>query len=431
MEENSSPMAYLTDYYNNICTSCVQIQTLIENGYLEQADVEIKNCTKKINDLISKQVFLPGIHVSIFNKVLQELKQNTIQLKDLINKKSAASNAQNSTQIPSTSPSVDNKNQVNLKNCEINTLGQGFQNIAGLQEIKSALTSNVILPFKQPQLFKGLKLNCILLFGPPGTGKTKLVLATAAEAGAKLISISSSDILSPYVGESEKFIAKTFNQIKTSGEPTILFIDEIDSLCRSRKENEADHSRRVKTEFLCQLSTFTEIPHVYLICATNCPWQLDVAFKRRFQRHLFVPLPNPCERYEIFKLFTRSTPLEKFEHLLETIVHQTEGYSGSDIERFIGHALVKSIERLQHIHVWIKLKDEMYVPYTPNNNYDGVWEDIKTCKIDELPPNSIQLPETTEADVLEALKESRASITSDEYKKYENYVILLTKLKIK
>nr|XP_022920091.1 vacuolar protein sorting-associated protein 4-like [Onthophagus taurus] len=369
MEENSSPMAYLTDYYNNICTSCVQIQTLIENGYLEQADVEIKNCTKKINDLISKQVFLPGIHVSIFNKVLQELKQNTIQLKDLIKKKSAASNAQNSTQIPSTSPSVDNKNQVNLKNCEINTLGQGFQNIAGLQEIKSALTSNVILPFKQPQLFKGLKLNCILLFGPPGTGKTKLVLATAAEAGAKLISISSSDILSPYVGESEK----------------------------------------VKTEFLCQLSTFTEIPHVYLICATNCPWQLDVAFKRRFQRHLFVPLPNPCERYEIFKLFTRSTPLEKFEHLLETIVHQTEGYSGSDIERFIGHALVKSIERLQHIHVWIKLKDEMYVPYTPNNNYDGVWEDIKTCKIDELPPNSIQLPETTEADVLEALKESRAS----------------------
>lgn len=159
-----------------------------------------------------------------------------------------------------------------------------WEDVAGLEAAKESLKEAVILPIKFPHLFTGKRTpwRGILLYGPPGTGKSFLAKAVATEAKSTFFSVSSSDLVSKWMGESERLVKQLF-QMARENKPAIIFVDEIDSLCGTRGEGESEASRRIKTEFLVQMNGVgNDMQGVLILGATNIPWALDVAIKRRF-----------------------------------------------------------------------------------------------------------------------------------------------------
>ncbi|XP_043937570.1 vacuolar protein sorting-associated protein 4A [Protopterus annectens] len=159
-----------------------------------------------------------------------------------------------------------------------------WNDVAGLESAKEALKEAVILPIKFPHLFTGKRTpwRGILLFGPPGTGKSYLAKAVATEANnSTFFSVSSSDLMSKWLGESEKLVKSLF-ELARQHKPSIIFIDEVDSLCGSRNENESEAARRIKTEFLVQMQGVgNNNDGILVLGATNIPWVLDSAIRRR------------------------------------------------------------------------------------------------------------------------------------------------------
>jgi vacuolar protein-sorting-associated protein 4 len=163
-----------------------------------------------------------------------------------------------------------------------------WDDIAGLELAKEALKEAVILPVKFPQLFTGNRkpTSGILLYGPPGTGKSYLAKAVATEANSTFFSVSSSDLVSKWMGESERLVKQLFTMAREN-KPAIIFIDEVDALCGPRGEGESEASRRIKTELLVQMNGVgNDSTGVLVLGATNIPWQLDAAVRRRFERRI-------------------------------------------------------------------------------------------------------------------------------------------------
>jgi vacuolar protein-sorting-associated protein 4 len=224
-----------------------------------------------------------------------------------------------------------------------------WEDIAGLDGAKSALQEAVILPIKFPQLFTGKRTpwKGILLYGPPGTGKSYLAKAVATEANATFFSVSSSDLVSKWMGESERLVRQLFEMAREN-KPAIVFIDEIDSLCGSRGEGESEASRRIKTEFLVQMQGVGhDQTGVLVLGATNIPWALDSAIRRRFERRIYIPLPELNARARMFEIHVGSTPHSLTPQDIRTLAEKTEGYSGSDIAVVVRDALMQPIRRLQ------------------------------------------------------------------------------------
>lgn len=202
-----------------------------------------------------------------------------------------------------------------------------WDDIAGLENAKKALQEAVILPIKFPHIFVGTRTpwKGILLYGPPGTGKTYLAKACATEADSTFFSISSSDLMSKWVGESEKLIKTLFNLAREK-KPAIIFIDEIDSLCGNRSEGENDATRRVKTEFLVQMQGVGKDDQGILVLgATNIPWGLDPAIRRRFEKRIYIPLPDAKGRTYLLKNLMKKNPNELDDEDFENIGNMTEG----------------------------------------------------------------------------------------------------------
>lgn len=148
------------------------------------------------------------------------------------------------------------------------------------------LKEAVILPQTHPSIFQGLRKpwRAVLLYGPPGTGKTFIARALAKECKMKFFLISSADLLSKWLGQSEKLVRELFKKARQV-KPSVIFIDEVDSLCSVRSEQESETARRVKAEFLIQLQGLhNEIDQVFVLAATNIPWELDPAIRRRFEK---------------------------------------------------------------------------------------------------------------------------------------------------
>merc|ERR1739838_879518 len=185
-----------------------------------------------------------------------------------------------------------------------------WTDVAGLDKAKELLKEAVILPIKFPQLFTGKRKpwKGILLYGPPGTGKSYLAKAVATEANnSTFFSVSSSDLVSKYVGESEKLVKNLFEMARDR-KPSIVFIDEIDSLVSSRSDNESEAARRIKTEFLVQMQGVgVDNDGVLVLGATNIPWVLDSAIRRRFERRIYIPLPEAPARESLFRLHLGDT----------------------------------------------------------------------------------------------------------------------------
>lgn len=230
-----------------------------------------------------------------------------------------------------------------------------WDDIAGLKNAKNSLKETVVYPFLRPDLFKGLRepVRGMLLFGPPGTGKTMIANAVATESNSTFFSISASSLLSKYLGESEKLVKALFYIAKRMA-PSIIFIDEIDSLLTARSDNENESSRRIKTELLIQWSSLSNSTaqesasdnRVLVLAATNLPWAIDDAARRRFSRRLFIPLPEYETRLYHIKKLMSSQKNQLTEEDFETIANATEGFSGSDLTALAKEAAMEPIREL-------------------------------------------------------------------------------------
>ncbi|XP_026525155.1 spastin isoform X3 [Notechis scutatus] len=225
-----------------------------------------------------------------------------------------------------------------------------FDDIAGQELAKQALQEIVILPSLRPELFTGLRAPArgLLLFGPPGNGKTMLAKAVAAESNSTFFNISAASLTSKYVGEGEKLVRALF-AVARELQPSIIFIDEVDSLLCERREGEHDASRRLKTEFLIEFDGVQSSgeDRILVMGATNRPQELDDAVLRRFTKRVYVSLPNEENRLLLLKnlLSKQGNPLTQKE--LAQLARMTDGYSGSDLTALAKDAALGPIRELK------------------------------------------------------------------------------------
>jgi len=210
----------------------------------------------------------------------------------------------------------------------------GFADIGGLESVKEEIRKAIIYPFTHKDLYKmyGQKAGeGILLYGPPGCGKTMMAKAAAKECGADFISVKTSSIVSKWVGASEKNIKQVFETARQC-EKSIIFFDEIDSIAGRRSESE-DYARRVVNELLAQMDGVdTADDNLLILAATNEPWAIDTALRRpgRFSKLVFIPEPDLDARAAIFKINLKGRPVAE-DVDVNRLAEMTESYSGADI----------------------------------------------------------------------------------------------------
>lgn len=230
-----------------------------------------------------------------------------------------------------------------------------FNDLVDMEEVKRALKRAVIHPIKTPDLYPLGWPKGILLFGPPGCGKTEISLALANEANAVLISVSPATIVSKWLGDSEKNVKKLFDkarQIASEGRPVIIFIDEVEGLLQ-QYDNEIGGETRMRNQFLQEMdglkSKGNERLPLFVIGATNKPWELDVGFIRRFEVRIYVPPPNKDVRIQLFKHYISKLGTvfkidEKIDY--EYLAELTENYSPADIASIVKEVQINIVEEI-------------------------------------------------------------------------------------
>lgn len=225
-------------------------------------------------------------------------------------------------------------NVVDFSNPEPQTKRVSFADIGGLAQVKKQLQIQIIEPFKHPERFAKYGKAAgggVLMYGPPGCGKTMLAKAVASECNATFIEVAISDILSPYQGQSEINLADVFLKAREQ-RPSVLFFDEVDSLAVSRGRLVNDTTRNIVNEFLRQLDGVgIDNENVLVLAATNMPWDVDAAMKRpgRFSRTFFVPPPDQPARVAILQKSLEELPQQKIK--FEKVCEQMRLFSGADI----------------------------------------------------------------------------------------------------
>ncbi|XP_049849562.1 vacuolar protein sorting-associated protein 4-like [Schistocerca gregaria] len=302
-----------------------------------------------------------------------------------------------------------------------------WDDVIGLLSAKEALKEAVILPIKFPHLFVGNRQpwHGILLYGPPGTGKSFLAKAVATEASAKFFSISSSDLLSKWLGESEKLVRQLF-ALGQELKPSIIFIDEIDSLCSVRNDSESESTRRVKTEFLIRMNGVgNDLDGILVLAATNVPWLLDSAIRRRFEKRIYIGLPDESTRSKMFQMHLGDTPNSLSQADYKELASFTEGYSGSDIAVVVREALMRPIRMVQsatHFKNVVApdrrnpaIQKTYWEPCSPGDP-EGVpmsWMDIEGDALLE--------PLVTISHLFKALKSTKPTINSEDLNRYTQF----------
>ena len=246
-------------------------------------------------------------------------------------------------------------------------LSVSWDSIAGLNEAKHLLQEAVVLPLWMPDYFTGIRRpwKGILMFGPPGTGKTMLAKAVAAECNTTFFNVSASTIASKWHGQSEKLVRILF-QMARYYSPSTIFFDEVDAIAGSRgAANEHESSRRVKTELLTQMDGIAgasdagdgadakegeEVVEpkkvtVIVLAATNMPWDIDDAMRRRLEKRIYIPLPDSEGRRELFRINLKGTEVDAGIDL-DALAALSEGYSGADVANVCRDAAMMSVRRL-------------------------------------------------------------------------------------
>jgi len=275
-----------------------------------------------------------------------------------------------------------------------------WDDIADLHEAKRLLEEAVVLPMWMPDFFKGIRRpwRGVLMVGPPGTGKTMLAKAVATECGTTFFNVSSSTLTSKYRGESEKLVRILFEMARFYA-PSTIFIDEIDSLC-SRRGSESEHeaSRRVKSELLVQMDGMAGCDEpgkiVMVLAATNFPWDIDEALRRRLEKRIYIPLPSEEGREALLKINLKSIKVDEGVDMT-TVARRLGGYSGADITNVCRDASMMSMRR--------KIAG------------------LRPSEIKNLDKNELDLP-VTKQDFLDAIAKCNKSVSKEDLDKYEKWM---------
>ncbi len=238
-----------------------------------------------------------------------------------------------------------------------------FTDVGGLDGIKRQIRKRIILPFQKPSLFKRFKKRIgggILLYGPPGCGKTLLARATAGECDARFFNVAISDILDFYIGESERKLHAIFEKARGST-PAVLFFDEIEALGGKRQYTREATASKLVSQFLSEMDGFAENnAGVLILGATNVPWAVDPAFRRpgRFDRLLFVPPPDAEARHAILELMLADRPVAGGGVDLDYLVKRTSGFSGADLYNLVDSAADEAIDESIDTGVEVSIDDQ-------------------------------------------------------------------------
>ncbi len=217
-----------------------------------------------------------------------------------------------------------------------------FEDVGGMNAVKDEIRMKIIHPLAHADLYKayGKKIGGgILMYGPPGCGKTYLARATAGEIDSNFIAVGINDVLEMWIGSSERNLHGLFDQARKS-KPCVLFFDEVDALAASRADMRASAGRHMINQFLAEMDGISaNNDGVMTLAATNAPWHVDVAFRRpgRFDRVLFVPPPDAEARASILRIMLNGKPVAEIDH--EHLAKKTEGFSGADLKAVVDTAI--------------------------------------------------------------------------------------------
>ncbi|MBP1357012.1 MAG: CDC48 family AAA ATPase, partial [Sulfolobus sp.] len=287
-----------------------------------------------------------------------------------------------------------------------------WSDIGGLEEVKEELKEVVEYPLKFSEAYENVGIEPpkgILLFGPPGTGKTMLAKAVATESGANFIAVRGPEILSKWVGESEKAIREIFRKARQAA-PTIIFFDEIDAIAPMRGiTTDSGVTERIVNQLLAEMDGIEKLENVIIIAATNRPDILDPALLRpgRFDRLIYVPPPDKLARRDILKVHTRNVSLSE-DVSLDELAEKTEGYTGADIAALVREATLRAIR--EEMTECMKKAEGLV-----KGNGEDKMNKIKECMKENVP-----LVERRHFDI--ALKKVRPSVTQDMVQFYQSWI---------
>ncbi|XP_044497505.1 katanin p60 ATPase-containing subunit A1 [Mangifera indica] len=284
------------------------------------------------------------------------------------------------------------------------TPGVRWDDVAGLNEAKRLLEEAVVLPLWMPEYFQGIRRpwKGVLMFGPPGTGKTLLAKAVATECGTTFFNVSSATLASKWRGESERMVRCLFDLARAYA-PSTIFIDEIDSLCNARgASGEHESSRRVKSELLVQVDGVSNSGTnedgsrkiVMVLAATNFPWDIDEALRRRLEKRIYIPLPNFESRKELIRINLKTVEVAP-DVDIDEVARRTEGYSGDDLTNVCRDASLNGMRR----KIAGKTRDE-----------------IKNMSKDEISKDPVAM-----CDFEEALTKVQRSVSQADIEKHEKW----------
>jgi len=294
-----------------------------------------------------------------------------------------------------------------------------WSDIAGLEAAKDALKEAVLYPIRLPHLFETRlePWKGILLYGPPGTGKTLLAKAVATQVDSCFFSVSAADLVSKWMGESERIVKALF-ETAAKKRPSIIFIDEIDSVCTARSENEHEASRRLKTQILQQMDGLGgDMRNILVLAATNLPWSLDPAVLRRFQRRVHIPLPDVEGRTGAMRIHLSKIPHSLKPAEFAQLAEQTEGFSGSDLRTLVQDARFQAVKDLKTATHFREV-DGRYLPCSPGDKDAVEMEFIQLLENNDPRLTKLWLPDVSYSDFLRALKRTRPSVNPESLPHY-------------